>query len=119
MCAIPALRKSEIRKIGKRLPVVKSQNIERLFRTKRVTSFSHDTLGKSVAIQPSKVQIKRNKYLSSLVGDWTTYYSISFLCTNASKLRSFQFRILHRIIGTNVVLMKMGVKNLDKCFLCD
>ena len=70
-------------------------------------------LGKSVAIQPSKVQIKK-KYLPSLVGDWTTYYSISFLCTSASKLR-----ILHRIISTNVVLMKMGVKDLDKFFLCD
>ena len=116
MCAIPASWKSEIRKFGKRLPVVKSQNIERLFRTKMVTSFTYDTLrGKSVAIQPAKVQSKWNKYLLSPVGDWTTNHSIPFFCTSASKLRSFQFRILHRIIGTNILFMKMGIKDRDKC----
>ena len=99
--------------------MVKSQNIERLFRTKRVTSFTYDTLRKSVAIQPTKVQSKWNKYLLSPVGDWTTYYSVPFLCTSASKLRSFQFRVLHRIIGTNVLLMKMGIKDSDEFLFCD
>ena len=97
----------EIRKFGKRLPVVKSQNIDTSFRTKRVTSFTYmyDTLRKSVAAQPTKVQ-----------SEWSgiNYYSIPFLCTSASKLRSFQSRIhLHRIIGTNVLLMKMGIKHCD------
>ena len=55
----------EIRKFGKRLSVVKSQNIERSFRTKRVTSFTYkyDTLRKSVAVQPTKVQSEWNKLL--------------------------------------------------------
>ena len=47
---------------------------------------------------------------------WSTYYSIPFLCTSASKLRSFQYRIFHRTIGTNVLLMKMGNKDHDDCF---
>lgn len=45
--------KSEIRKFGKQLTVVKSQIIERLFKTKGVSSFTYDTLRKSVAIQPN------------------------------------------------------------------
>ena len=78
MCAIPNSWKSKIREFGKRLSVVKSQNIERLFRTKKVTSFAYDIL-----------------------------------------LRSFQYRIFHRTIGTNVLLKKMGIKDHDDCFFCD
>ena len=66
------------------------KNIERLFKTKKVTSFTYDTLRKSVATQPTRVQRKWNKLLPSPVEDWSTYYSIPFLCTSASKLRSFQ-----------------------------
>ena len=55
-------RKSEIREFGKRLIVVKSQNIEGLFKL-RVTSFTHDTLRRSVAIKPTDVQRKWSKYL--------------------------------------------------------
>ena len=55
ICAIPSSWKSKIRESGKRLAVVKSQNIERLFRTQKVTSFTYDALRKLVAIQPSKV----------------------------------------------------------------
>ena len=44
MCAIPSSWKSKIRELGKRLPVVKSQNIERLFKTKEVNSFTYDVL---------------------------------------------------------------------------
>ena len=84
-----------------------------------MTSFAYDILRKSVAIQPTKVQRKWNKHLPSPVEDWSTYYRIPFLCTNTSKLRSFQYRIFHRTIGTNVLLKKMGIKNHDDCFFCD
>ena len=49
-CKILVSWKSEIRKFGKKLTVVKSQIIERLFKTKGMTSFTYDTLRKSVAI---------------------------------------------------------------------
>ena len=120
ICAIPSSWKSKIRESGKRLAVVKSQNIERLFRTQKVTSFTYDALRKLVAIQPTKVQRKWNNFLSSPVEDWSTYYNIPFSCTSASKLRSFQYRIFHRTIGTNVLLMKMGIKDHNDCFFfCD
>ena len=119
MCAIPSSWKLKIREFGKRLPLVKSQNIERLLGTQRVTSFTYDTLRKLIAIQPTKVQRKWNNLLSCPVEDWSTYYSIPFLCKRASKLRSFQYRIFHRTIGTNVLLMKMGIKDHEACFFCN
>jgi len=119
ICAIPSSWKSKIREFNKRLPRVKSQNIERLLGTQKVTSFTYDTLRKSIAIQPTKVQRKWNNHLLSPVKDWSTYYSIPFLCTRASKLRSFQYRIFRRTIGTNVLLMKMGIKDHEACFFCN
>ena len=107
ICAIPSSWKSKIREFGKRLLVVKPENIEILFKTKKVTSFTYDSLRKSVATQPTRVQRKWDKLLPSPVEDWSNYYSIPFLCTSASKLRSFQYRIFHRTIGANVLLMKM------------
>ena len=116
MYAIPSSWKSKIREFGKRLPVVKSQNIERLFKTQKVTSFTYDTWRKSVATQPTRVQRKWNEHLPSPIEDWSTCYSIPYLCTSASKLRSFQYRLFHRTIGTNVLLMKMGINDHDHCF---
>ena len=72
MCAIPDSWKSAIRDFGKRLPAIKSQNMEGLFKAKRATSCTYDALRKSVATQPTKVQHKWNKHLLSPVGDWTT-----------------------------------------------
>ena len=119
ICVIPSSWKSKIRVFGERLLMVKSENIERLFKTKKVTSFTYDILRKSVATQPTRVQRKWNKLLPFPVEDWSIYYSSPFLCTSASKLRSFQYKIFHRTIGTNVMLMKMGIKDHDDCFFCD
>ena len=52
MYLIPDSWKSAIRDFGEGLPAIKSQNIEGLFKAKRVTSFTYDTLHKSVATQP-------------------------------------------------------------------
>ena len=71
MCAILSSWKSKIRGFGKRLPVIKSQNIGRLFKTKKMISFTYDTLRKSVAKQPTRVQGKLNKHLPSPFEDWS------------------------------------------------
>ena len=70
--AIPSSWKSKIRDFGEWLPVVKSPNMERLFRTQKVTSFTYDDL--------RKVQRKWNNLLSSPVDDWSTYtISLSYV----------------------------------------
>ena len=80
ICVIPDSWKSAIRDFDKRLPAIKSQNMEVLFKAKRATSFTYDTLRKSVTTQPTKVQLKWNKHLPCPVGEWTTYYNIPFPC---------------------------------------
>ena len=50
--------------------------------------------------------------------DWTDYFSLPFKITNDFNLQWFQFRILHRIIGTNYLLSKMKIKNSSLCTFC-
>ena len=41
--------------------------------------------------------------------DWSKTYSLPFLCTRESKLRIFQFKLIHRRISTNRYLFKVGL----------
>ena len=46
--------------------------------------------------------------------DWGKSYTLIFLCTNESKLRVFQFKLVHRKLATNYFLFKIGIK----CSFC-
>ena len=50
--------------------------------------------------------------------DWGKSYTLAFLCTNESKLRVFQFKLLHRKLATNYFLFKIGIKSSDQCSFC-
>ena len=49
---------------------------------------------------------------------WEKIYSKPFECSNSSKLRNFQFKLLHRRIATNSFLQKLGIKDTDLCTFC-
>jgi hypothetical protein len=44
-------------------------------------------------------------------------YSLPFITTKSSKLQWFQYRIIHRILGTNSLLYKINKKPNDKSSL--
>ncbi len=46
-------------------------------------------------------------------------FSKLYASTSMTKLRSFQFRLLHRIIGINTKLYKWGITDSDKCSFCN
>jgi hypothetical protein len=49
---------------------------------------------------------------------WSTVFLIPFKCTLDTKLRWFQFRLTHRILGTNYFLEKIGKKDSNLCTFC-
>ena len=74
--------------------------------------------------------IKKEKYPTSLdkwkneIIEETNYklekiYGIPFKITKDPKLLWLQYRINHRILGTNYLLTKMKIKNCDKCTFCN
>lgn len=52
------------------------------------------------------------------VFNWKMVYELPFKITQDSKLQWFQFRINHRILGTNYLLSKMGLTNGNLCTFC-
>jgi hypothetical protein len=45
--------------------------------------------------------------------NWKEIYRLPFITTKSSKLQWFQYRIIHRILGTNSLLYKINQKRLD------
>ena len=50
--------------------------------------------------------------------NWKEIYCLPFITTKSSKLQWFQYRIIHRILGTNSLLYKINQKPNDKCSFC-
>ena len=50
---------------------------------------------------------------------WEFVFDLPFYLTKYSKLQWFQFKIVHRIIETNHLLSKMGLKEHDYCSFCN
>ena len=42
-----------------------------------------------------------------------------FSCTKETKLQEFQWKIVHNIFPTNILLSKIGIKDTEKCEMCD
>jgi len=51
--------------------------------------------------------------------DWSKTCSLPFLCTRKSKLRIFQFKLIHRRISTNRYLFKVGISSSEQCSFCE
>ena len=60
-----------------------------------------------MTLQPSFTEMFGNKI-----------YWLAFKCTKETKLKEFQFKLLHRRIATNDQLYKIGLKQSDLCTFC-
>lgn len=49
---------------------------------------------------------------------WKMISLIPFKCTKDTKLHDFQYRILHRILTTNILLKKLNIQEDDLCSYC-
>ena len=61
---------------------------------------------------------KRSEIVNLTDDGFNEIYKRPFKSTKSTKLQWFQFRINHRILGTNVLLLKMGVRQNDLCAFC-
>ena len=51
--------------------------------------------------------------------NWQSIYSSIYKCTKDTNIRWFQFKLLHRILSTNVFLNKIGIKDNLNCTFCN
>ena len=62
---------------------------------------------------PTSLQKWNNKYTISEV-EWEEIFKLPYKCCMETKLQTFQFKIIHRIITTNKRLCFMDIKESDK-----
>ena len=78
-----------------------------------------------IELQASLPQRNQDKWISDFQAyaseeiDWSKTYSLPFLCTRESKLRVFQFNLVHRRISRNRYLFKVGLSTSEQCTFCE
>ena len=87
-----------------------------LQKTAKVCRYIHRKLIDKIFQSPKSEQ----KWLEILKEniDFSVIYMIPFKATLNQRLRYFQFRILHRILGVNKLLSDMGISDNNICSLC-
>ena len=81
----------------------------------------YKTFIEELRTKPTKSQIKWERDCELTNPEqirWEIIYSKSFNCSNSTKLRNFQFKLLHRRVATNTFLEKIGIKENNLCTFC-
>ena len=95
-------------------------HIESLLKSKDFCKSAYTILIERHSTMPERSQ---SKWIFDLVThsadkiDWSKSNSLPFLCTRESKLRIFQFKLLHRRISTCRYLFKIELSSSELCFL--
>ena len=76
----------------------------------------YDVLINTKQIPSSQAKCRRDLTINL---NFKFIYDIPFSCTKDPKLQWLQYRINHRILGTNYLLVKMGIKNSEICSFCN
>jgi len=84
---------------------INTQNIYNILKTKNQTI-------------PS-AQIKYNAIFRIKKDEWKNIYLMPRLCTKDNTLKEFQFKILHRYLGTNKMLYTFKISSHNRCRLCN
>ena len=82
----------------------------------------YKTFIEELRTKPTKSQTEweRDCELTNLeqIRSWEIIYSKSFNCSKSTKLRNFQFKLLHRRVATNTFLEKVGIKENNLYTFC-
>jgi hypothetical protein len=60
-----------------------------------------------------------NEHYNINLDTWKIIFKIPFICTRETKLQTFQYRLLHRIIQCNKWLFQLRIVNSGKCNYCE
>ena len=110
----------------KHLPTTTNSNNEptrgqKLLSSSNLCSDAYKSLIKEISSTPTKSQ---EKWISDCNIDeksinWNHSYILPFRCTRETRLRTFQFKLLHRRIATNRYLNRIGISLTDTCTFCE
>ena len=76
----------------------------------------YERLIQNLAKPVSQVRWEENLGVTPL--SWESFYVIPLQCTREVRLREFQYKLIHRIIGVKDHLFKMRIVNENSCSFC-
>ena len=91
-----------------------------LISSKKATSFVYNYLVSTNSIMPRHAFRKWNEELHVAYDDnqWSDMFTRLNKITKSTRMKSFQFRLYHRILPTNVHLCKWKIKDNESCTFC-
>ena len=91
--------------------------LDSINRVPSVSKWVYNNLIKSIFTPP--VALNKWKCLFDFTDShWNNIFQAPFHSVRDSKIQYFQFRFIHRIIGTNYYLYKMGKTDNSRCNFC-
>ena len=115
---IPKHWKNLIRQTRK-LERVTNYNFDFIKQNKKSSQHFYKELISDIGECPLKQQTKWCEQLDTEVDNWEEIYLSLHQCTKNTKLITFQYKILNRILSTNSLLMKCKLKETDLCSFCN
>ena len=98
----------QIQIVEKNSIIFNNINIESLNRKKVYSIINMKETGHGETLWNNKMGKKLDEYT------WSNIFS----CTKEIKLQDFQWKVVHNIFPTNILLTRMGIKKSEKCEIC-
>jgi len=116
--AIPSNWKKNIKPMD--MDDVSSQDelLSKIKMTKKVCKLVHDNCIQKLFKVPN-AEIKWALFFDDLDLDWPQIYTISFQSSLSTRLRYFQYKLLHRYLGVNKLVHQMGIIDSNLCTFCN
>ena len=94
-------------------------NVKSICKVEKVTKFIHQKMAENLPVDLSR-KLKWEEDLSIAIteNDWLSLFSNMYEATIYNKLRFLQFRLLYRILVTNVHRCRWGLLDTDLCTFC-
>ena len=93
---------------------------KKIYTDKIQSKLLYETLSSQISSEPTAMK-KYNEMFNTgtFQIDWERVYSLPFQITLDTELREFQYKILHRMCYTNVMLFKFGLSESPLCYFCN
>ena len=118
--SIPKNWKKRIKETGTKINEVINVNIQRIKNLKKPSRYFYAQTIQLNKSKPEKAERKWEELTNTQISEteWQSLYTIPYKSTKETRLRSFQIKIMHRVIPLNSWLFKSKLSVTPNCDFC-
>ena len=112
----------DLNRVNKKLTMpIRPFRLDILLRSQKGCQVFYRVLNDSTNLSNNRVKSKWERDMGIVIPDrqWRDINRLPFNTLMSSKLIWFQYRLTNRILGTNVLLRKIGIRDSDLCSFCN